>query len=66
MRHYNKREKTANLLFKIVEYGLIAFLINALLPNSPITSKTMWFGGAIVAALFILALWITPEKEEKS
>jgi len=65
MRHYNKKEKTANLLFKIVEYGLIAFLANALLPNSPITVITMWFGGMVVAILFVLALWITPEKEEK-
>ncbi|PKL51418.1 MAG: hypothetical protein CVV37_06525 [Nitrospira bacterium HGW-Nitrospira-1] len=64
VRHYNKKEKTANLLFKVVEYGLIVFLVNALLPNSPITSKTMWCGGVVVAVLFVLALWITPEKED--
>lgn len=66
MRQYNKREKTANLLFKIVEYSLIAFLVNALLPDSSITTKTMWLGGIVIAILFVLALWITPEKEDKS
>jgi hypothetical protein len=63
--HYNKREKTANLLLKIVEYGLIAFGINALLPQSPVPWKTIFIGGIIVVVTFIIALVITPEKENK-
>lgn len=63
MKHYNKREKTANLLFKAIEYGVIAFGINALLPNSPIEMKTIITGGVVLVVLFIAALLITPEKE---
>ena len=63
MEHLNKREKTANLLFKVIEYGLIAFGINALLPNSPITFKTTFMGAIVLIILFIMALLITPEKE---
>jgi small-conductance mechanosensitive channel len=66
MVHYNKREKTANLLFKVVEYGLIAFGLNAILPNSPISWGTVLISGGIVLMTFILALIITPEKENKS
>jgi hypothetical protein len=66
MRHYNKREKTANLLFKIVEYSLIAFGLNALLPNSPVPWEIVFIGGIIVIITFIIALLITPEKEDKS
>lgn len=64
MKHYNKREKTANLVFKLVEYGFIAFGINALLPNSPINIERAIFGIAILMALLIAALTITPEKGE--
>lgn len=63
MKHYNKREKVSSLLFKVVEYGLIAFGINALLPNSPIGIKTMFIGGMVLIILFIGALIITPERE---
>lgn len=65
MKHYNKREKTANLLFKIVEYGLIAFGINALLPGNPLGIKIILLGFGILLGVFILALIITPEKENK-
>ena len=63
MKRYNKREKTANLLFKVVEYGLIAFGINALLPNSPISLERAILGFSILIIVFIIALVITPEKE---
>jgi len=65
MRHYNKREKTANWLFKIAEYVAIALGINALLPNTPLTPKNVLFGFVVLILVFVLALWITPEKEEK-
>lgn len=65
MKHYNKREKTANLLFKIIEYGLITFGINALLPGNPLGIKIVLLGLGILASVFILALIITPEKENK-
>ena len=64
MKHYNKREKTANLMFKLVEYGFIAFGINALLPNSPIGVERAVFGFTILIALLVVALTITPEKGE--
>jgi Mn2+/Fe2+ NRAMP family transporter len=63
MRHYNKREKTANWLFKIAEYVAIALGINALLPNSPLTTKNVIIGTIILLVILILALWITPEKQ---
>lgn len=66
MRHYNKREKTANLLFKIVEYALIAFGLNALLPSSSISWSTVFIGGVIILITFFIALVITPEKENKA
>ena len=65
MRHYNKREKTANWLFKIGEYVAIALGINALLPNSPLTAKNVLLGLTVLVLVFVFALWITPEKEEK-
>ncbi|GEM_PF-3376890 len=65
MKHYNKREKTANWLFKIAEYVAIALGINTLLPNSPLTIKNVLIGSFLLIILFVLALWITPEKEEK-
>lgn len=65
MRHYNRKEKTANWLFKIAEYVTVALLINALLPNTPLNIRNVLVGVVILVLLFILALWITPEKEEK-
>jgi hypothetical protein len=66
MRHYNKREKTANWLFKIGEYIAIALGINALLPNSPLTMRIILIGAIILLVILVIALWITPEKEKKS
>ncbi len=65
MKHFNKRNKTSDMLFKIVEYGGIAFGINALLSESLIS-----FGRALIvlgglALILIAALIITPEKEDK-
>lgn len=65
MRHYNKREKTANWLFKIAEYVAIALGINALLPDSPLTKKNVLLGLIVLVLVFVFALWITPEREEK-
>ncbi|MDP2279594.1 MAG: hypothetical protein Q8K51_15390 [Nitrospirota bacterium] len=65
MRHYNKKEKTANWLFKIAEYVAIALGINALLPNSPLTIKNVIAGTVILLTILVLALWITPEKKEE-
>jgi len=65
MKHYNKREKTANWLFKIAEYVAIGLGINALLPNSPLTIKHVLAGSLILLIILVLALWITPEKEGK-
>jgi len=53
------------MLFKIVEYGGIAFGINTLLPESLIS-----FGRALIvlgglALILIAALIITPEKEDE-
>ncbi|MDH4027948.1 MAG: hypothetical protein OEU95_03860 [Nitrospirota bacterium] len=63
MEHYNKKEKTSNWLFKIAEYVAIALGINALLPDTPLDMKNVITGTALLMVLFILALWITPEKE---
>ncbi len=65
MKHFNRRNKTSDMLFKIVEYGGIAFGINALLPESLIS-----FGRALIvlgglALILIAALIITPEKEDE-
>ncbi len=65
MRHYNKREKTANWLFKVAEYVAIALGVNALLPNSPLTMRNVIFGTIILLAILVLALWITPEKQKE-
>ena len=65
MKHYNKKEKAANWLFKIAEYVTIALVVNALLPNSPITIGNAVIGLILLMVLFGLAIWITPEKEEK-
>lgn len=65
MEHYNKREKTANLLFKIIEYGLIAFGLNAMLPDSPISWSMVLISGVIILITFVIALVITPEKENR-
>ena len=54
MRHYNKREKTANWLFKIAEYVAIALGINALLPNTPLTPKNVLFGFVVLILVFVL------------
>lgn len=63
MKRYNKREKTANLLFKIVEYGAIAFGVNAFLPNSPLSFNRALLALAVIIILYVIALFITPEKE---
>lgn len=65
MEHFNKRNKTSDMLFKIVEYGGIAFGINALLPESPLTfaRSLIVLGG--LAIIFVAALLITPEKEDE-
>ncbi|HAP67185.1 MAG TPA: hypothetical protein DCQ99_05175 [Nitrospinae bacterium] len=65
MKHLNRRNKTSDMLFKIVEYGGIAFGINTLLPESLIS-----FGRALIvlgglALILIAALIITPEKEDE-
>lgn len=65
MEHFQKRDKTANMLFKIVEYGGIAFGVNAFLPQSPITPLKAVTGLGVLAVIFIAALFITPEKEKK-
>lgn len=65
MKHFNKRNKTADMLFKIAEYGGIAFGINALLPNSPITPTRAAAGIGILILLFIIALWVTPEEDKE-
>lgn len=65
MEHFNKRNKTADMLFKIVEYGGIAFGINAFLPNSPITPLRALAGLGFLIILFLIALWVTPEEEKK-
>ena len=66
LKHYNKREKTANLLFKIVEYGAIAFGVNFFLPNSAIGIKTTFLGISIIAVIFTVALLVTPENKDKN
>lgn len=63
MYNYNKREKTSNLLFKIVEYGIIAFGLNAFLPNSPISLKRSLIVLVMLIIIYLAALIITPEKE---
>lgn len=64
MMHFRKRDKTADMLFKIVEYGGIAFGVNAFLPESPITPLKALTGLGVLAVIYIAALFITPEKEE--
>jgi hypothetical protein len=49
-----------DLLFRIIEYGAIAFGVNALLPTSPVSGKTVLGGLFLLAILFVLALIITP------
>ncbi|MBI4847611.1 MAG: hypothetical protein HY808_03420 [Nitrospirae bacterium] len=66
MEHYNKREKTANWLFKVAEYVAIALGVNALLPDNPLTMRNVLIGAVILLFILIVALWITPEKEERS
>jgi len=63
MEHYNKKEKTSNWLFKIAEYVAIALGINALLPNTPLDMRNVVVGTTLLMILFVLALWVTPEKE---
>ena len=65
MEHFRKRDKTADMLFKIVEYGGIAFGVNAFLPESPITPLKALTGLGVLAVIYITAVFVTPEKEEK-
>lgn len=65
VKHFNKRNKTSDMLFKIAEYGGIAFGINALLPESPITALRALAGIGVLIIIFVIALWVTPEDENK-
>lgn len=64
MEHFNKRNKTSDMLFKLVEYGCIAFGLNSFLPDSPITPLRALMGLGILILIFITALLVTPEDRD--
>lgn len=65
MKHFNRRNKTSDMLFKIVEYGGIVFGINVFLPDSPVTPLRSLVGLGVLAIVYLFALLITPEKEDE-
>ena len=54
------------MLFKIVEYGVIAIGINALLPKTPVNWNIILLGGVVLLIIFIFALLVTPEKQKQT
>ena len=62
-KYFYKREKVANLFFDLVKYLLTALAATMLFTNKIIDFKIIFVIGALAILIFILATFITPEKE---
>lgn len=62
--YFYKREKVANLLFDLVKYLLTAVAATVLFTEKLISTKILILIGAIALFIFILAIVITPKKED--
>lgn len=62
--YFYKREKVANLLFDLVKYLLTAVAATVLFTEKLISTKILILIGAIALFIFILAIAITPKKED--
>ena len=62
-KYLYKREKVANLFFDLVKYLLTALAATMLFTNKIIDFKIIFVIGALAILIFILATFITPEKE---
>jgi hypothetical protein len=63
-KYFYKREKVANLFFDLVKYLLTALAATLLLTDKIIEFKIILVIGALGTLVFILAIFITPKKED--
>ena len=63
-KYFYKREKVANLLFDLVKYLLTALAATLLFTDKIIEFKIILVIGALGILVFILAIFITPKKED--
>jgi hypothetical protein len=63
-KYFLKKEKVANLLFDLVKYLLTAIGAITLLSEKTINLKLLLITSAIALIVFILAIVITPIKED--
>lgn len=63
-KYFLKKEKVANLLFDLVKYLLTAIGAITLLSEKTINLKLLLITSAIALIVFILAIVITPVKED--
>jgi hypothetical protein len=62
-KYFYKREKVANLLFDLVKYLLTALAATILFTDKVIGLKIIFVIGALAILIFILAIFITPERK---
>ena len=63
-KYFYKREKVANLFFDLVKYLLTALAATLLFTDKIIGFKIILVIGALGILVFILAIFITPKKED--
>ena len=63
-KYFYKREKVANLFFDLVKYLLTALAATLLFTDKIIEFKIILVIGALGILVFILAIFITPKKED--
>jgi membrane protein YdbS with pleckstrin-like domain len=63
-KYFLKKEKVADLLFDLVKYLLTAITAGVMLSEKPINLISVIAGGIIAIIIFIVAVRITPAKEE--
>ena len=63
-KYFYKREKVANLLFDLVKYLLTAVAAAFLFTEKLFSTKIVILTGLMAIFIFILAIVITPKKED--
>jgi len=61
-RHFERRDKTANLLFDLAKYLLTTAGAVILLHNEPVNVGILILTFLVALLIFILAVYITPAK----
>ena len=62
-KYFYKREKVANLLFDLVKYLMTALGATLLFTDKVIELRLILIISALSIIVFVLAIFITPEKE---